>query len=183
MGEDIHCVANNAAVLEGLLCVFHVERSSGNGLSNTQNELPLLSDWDKQCIAVRERWDARLGAPLLSSEAARRQLCSCAPLPCWLVLCTHALVLGSPAVQALGAEFEIDFINLSYTRTAEDVREARRCALGWAPRHATPHPAPHEGSGDKGGRVRWCARCLPGGACVCVCVCAVACPGSCTRWA
>lgn len=28
--------------------------------------------------------------------------------------------------QALGAEFEIDFLNLSYTRTAEDVREARR---------------------------------------------------------
>jgi pyruvate kinase len=29
-------------------------------------------------------------------------------------------------LQALGSEFEIDFLNLSYTRTAEDVREARR---------------------------------------------------------
>ncbi len=34
--------------------------------------------------------------------------------------------------QALGAEFEIDFLNLSYTRTAEDVREARRCVVGRA---------------------------------------------------
>uniref|UniRef100_A0A7S0RHC8 Pyruvate kinase n=1 Tax=Chlamydomonas leiostraca TaxID=1034604 RepID=A0A7S0RHC8_9CHLO len=79
---DVVCVAKNSAVLEGLLCVFHAERSQGNGLSNTQNELPLLSDWDKQCIA------------------------------------------------ALGSEFEIDFLNLSYTRCAEDVREARRFLHG-----------------------------------------------------
>ncbi len=52
-GEDVKCVAKNSAVLEGLLCVFHAERSTGSGLSNTQNELPVLSDWDKQCIAVR----------------------------------------------------------------------------------------------------------------------------------
>jgi hypothetical protein len=51
-GTDVVCVAKNSAVLEGLLCVFHAERSTGNGLLNTQNELPLLSDWDKQCIAV-----------------------------------------------------------------------------------------------------------------------------------
>lgn len=43
-----------------------------------QNDLPLLSDYDKRCIAE------------------------------------------------LGAEFDIDFISLSYTRTGEDVREARR---------------------------------------------------------
>eukprot|EP00983_Pelagomonas_calceolata_P115848 1160244-Pelagomonas_calceolata.AAC.5 len=30
-------------------------------------------------------------------------------------------------LQTLGSEYEIDFINLSYTRNAEDVREARRC--------------------------------------------------------
>jgi len=74
---EVHCVAQNSAVLEGLLCVFHAERSTGNALSNVQNELPLLSDWDKHCI------------------------------------------------QALGAEFEIDFISLSYCRSAEDVRECR----------------------------------------------------------
>lgn len=51
-GVDVVCIAKNSAVLEGLLCVFHAERSTGNGLLNTQNELPLLSDWDKQCIAV-----------------------------------------------------------------------------------------------------------------------------------
>ena len=46
--------------------------------SPLQNELPLLCDWDRECI------------------------------------------------KALGQEFEIDFINISYTRTAEDVREAHR---------------------------------------------------------
>eukprot|EP00955_Chlamydomonas_euryale_P088077 364347-Chlamydomonas_euryale.AAC.24 len=45
-------------------------------LSCSQNDLPLLADWDKHCITE------------------------------------------------LGKEFEIDFINLSYTRTAADVREA-----------------------------------------------------------
>lgn len=77
-GQDVFCIAQNSAVLEGLLCVFHAERSHGGDLLNVQNELPLLSDWDKHCI------------------------------------------------QQLGQEFEIDFINLSYTRTGADVVEARK---------------------------------------------------------
>ncbi|KAF5827684.1 cytosolic pyruvate kinase [Dunaliella salina] len=77
--KEVVCMARNTATLEGLLCVFHCERSAtANLVSNIQNELPLLSDWDKECI------------------------------------------------QTLGSEYEIDFINLSYTRNAEDVREARR---------------------------------------------------------
>jgi hypothetical protein len=52
-GGDVVCVAKNAAVLEGLLCVFHAERSTGGGLSNAQNDLPLLSDWDKHCVQAR----------------------------------------------------------------------------------------------------------------------------------
>lgn len=55
-GTEVRCVAKNNATLEGLLCVFHCERSSSAHLvTNIQNELPLLSDWDKQCIQVRER--------------------------------------------------------------------------------------------------------------------------------
>jgi len=73
---DVVCIAQNAAVLDGLLCVFHVERSTSGTVANVQNDLPLLADWDKHCITE------------------------------------------------LGKEFEIDFINLSYTRTAADVREA-----------------------------------------------------------
>ncbi|GAX81789.1 hypothetical protein CEUSTIGMA_g9217.t1 [Chlamydomonas eustigma] len=76
-GEEVHCIAQNASVLEGLLCVFHAERSRGDGLSNVQNELPVLSDWDKHCITD------------------------------------------------LASEFEIDFINLSYARCAQDVIDAR----------------------------------------------------------
>eukprot|EP00877_Chromochloris_zofingiensis_P009758 jgi/Chrzof1/5035/Cz15g09100.t1_PYK1[v5.2] len=73
---DVLCVAKNDAVLDGLLTVFHVERSSDE-LLNLQNDLPLLSDYDKDCLMT------------------------------------------------LGQEYEIDFLSLSYTRTVEDVVEAR----------------------------------------------------------
>jgi hypothetical protein len=46
---DVVCVARNDALLDGLLTVFHVERSSDE-LLNLQNDLPLLSDYDKECI-------------------------------------------------------------------------------------------------------------------------------------
>jgi hypothetical protein len=48
-GSDVVCVARNDALLDGLLTVFHVERSSDE-LLNLQNDLPLLSDYDKECI-------------------------------------------------------------------------------------------------------------------------------------
>lgn len=73
---DVICRAQNDAVLDGLLTVYHVERSSDQ-LLNLQNDLPLLSDYDKECLA------------------------------------------------ALAQDYEIDFLSLSYTRNAEDVREAR----------------------------------------------------------
>ncbi|EFJ40338.1 cytosolic pyruvate kinase [Volvox carteri f. nagariensis] len=76
-GDDVVCIAKNDAVLDGLLTVFHAERSS-EGLSNVQNDLPLLSDYDKECLHI------------------------------------------------LAQDFEIDFLSLSYTRSADDVREARR---------------------------------------------------------
>lgn len=76
-GTEVVCEAQNDAVLDGLLTVFHVERSTDT-LSNVQNELPLLSDYDKECLA------------------------------------------------AMGAEYEIDFVSLSYTRTRQDLRDARK---------------------------------------------------------
>ena len=75
-GTDVVCVAKNEALLDGLLTVFHVERSSDE-LLNAQNDLPLLSEYDKECLA------------------------------------------------ALSAEYEIDFVSLSYTRNVNDVMEAR----------------------------------------------------------
>ncbi|KXZ44880.1 hypothetical protein GPECTOR_61g833 [Gonium pectorale] len=75
-GDDVICIAKNDAVLDGLLTVFHAERSV-EGLANVQNDLPLLSEYDKECLAI------------------------------------------------LAQDFEIDFVSLSYTRAAEDVREAR----------------------------------------------------------
>ena len=47
---DVICRANNDAVLDGLLTVFHLERSADE-LLNLQNDLPLLSDYDKECLA------------------------------------------------------------------------------------------------------------------------------------
>lgn len=75
-GTEILCEAKNDAELDGLLTVFHIERSNDT-LLNVQNENPLLSPYDEECLI------------------------------------------------ALGKEFEIDFVSLSYTRTREDVREAR----------------------------------------------------------
>lgn len=46
---DVVCVAKNEALLDGLLTVFHVERSTDE-LLNLQNDLPLLSEYDKECM-------------------------------------------------------------------------------------------------------------------------------------
>ncbi len=54
-GPDVFCVAKNNAVLEGLLTVFHTERSTDT-LLNVQNTLPLLSQYDKEAIEVR--WES-----------------------------------------------------------------------------------------------------------------------------
>ncbi|KAI8472796.1 MAG: pyruvate kinase [Monoraphidium minutum] len=75
-GTDVVCQAKNDALLDGLLTLFHLERST-DALLNMQNDLPLLSDYDKECLV------------------------------------------------ALGQEYEIDFVSLSYTRTMDDVVEAR----------------------------------------------------------
>eukprot|EP00877_Chromochloris_zofingiensis_P009130 jgi/Chrzof1/4470/Cz14g14130.t1_PYK3[v5.2] len=75
-GQNIICQATNSADMDGLMTVFHMERSS-DALVNLQNNLPLFSDYDRQAIEV------------------------------------------------LGREFEIDFLLVTYTRTGEDIREAR----------------------------------------------------------
>ena len=73
---QVHGVAKNDAVLEGLLCIFHVAHAGGAARAD-ECELPLLSDWDKEMI------------------------------------------------KCLGAEFDIDYISLSYCRSPEDVLECR----------------------------------------------------------
>lgn len=73
---DVICTAKTTAELDGLLTVFHTERSA-DGLVNTQNDLPILCEADRSIIT------------------------------------------------ALSKEFEIDFVSLSFTRTADDVQHAR----------------------------------------------------------
>lgn len=48
---EVICTAKNNAVLDGLLTIFHQERSA-EGLSNLQNDLPCLTDFDRQAIQV-----------------------------------------------------------------------------------------------------------------------------------
>lgn len=61
----------------GLLTIFHAERSE-QGLDNQCDDLPLLSPYDKECLAM---------------------LAHC--------------------------KYEVDWLNLSYTRSAADVRQAK----------------------------------------------------------
>lgn len=46
---EVVCVARNNSQLDGLLTVFHTERSA-DGLSNVQNELPALNPEDKAAL-------------------------------------------------------------------------------------------------------------------------------------
>jgi len=48
---EVICQAKNDAVLDGLLTVFHQERSE-EGLANIQNDLPALTDFDRQAVAI-----------------------------------------------------------------------------------------------------------------------------------
>jgi pyruvate kinase len=54
-GADVVCEAqNDAAALGGVLTVFHMERSA-DGLSNVQNDQPLMTDGDKAAIVALGR--------------------------------------------------------------------------------------------------------------------------------
>ncbi len=48
-GPDVTCVANNDTTLDGLLTIFHTERST-DSLHNVQNELPILTPADEEAI-------------------------------------------------------------------------------------------------------------------------------------
>lgn len=46
---EVTCTANGNSELDGLLTVFHTERSN-NSLANKQNELPILHETDKEAL-------------------------------------------------------------------------------------------------------------------------------------
>jgi hypothetical protein len=45
----VTCTARNSADLNGLLTIFHTERSA-DALQNVQNDLPILTDYDKKAL-------------------------------------------------------------------------------------------------------------------------------------
>lgn len=49
-GTDVICEAQTAASLSGLLTLWHIERDPYGPISNIQNELPILSDKDKDTL-------------------------------------------------------------------------------------------------------------------------------------
>ena len=50
--SNVVCTAMNAGVLDGLITVFHTERSA-DSLANLQNDLPILCPEDKAALEVR----------------------------------------------------------------------------------------------------------------------------------
>lgn len=48
-GDNVQCTASTNANLDGLVTVFHTERSQDT-LNNVQNDLPIMTDQDKQGI-------------------------------------------------------------------------------------------------------------------------------------
>ena len=48
---DVICTAKTTAELDGLLTVFHTERSA-DALTNVQNDLPILCEADRSAIAA-----------------------------------------------------------------------------------------------------------------------------------
>lgn len=136
---DVICVAKNEALLDGLLTVFHVERSSDE-LLNLQNDLPLLSEYDKECLislaAVSFLCLERFSDDLLClsrfvlqpsdkclGPKSLRRISTYISNPGFL-LCKYREGESSMCRNLL-QDYEIDFISLSYTRTVDDVIEAR----------------------------------------------------------
>lgn len=48
-GDNVICTANNHANLDGLVTIFHTERSPDT-LNNVQNDLPIMTEDDKSNI-------------------------------------------------------------------------------------------------------------------------------------
>ena len=48
-GDDVICTALNDAHMDGLLTVIHSEKE-GDGMSSSQTDLPLLTDYDEKAI-------------------------------------------------------------------------------------------------------------------------------------
>ena len=73
MGEsDVVCTAMNAGVLDGLITVFHTERSA-DSLANLQNDLPILCPEDKAALEV---WLAFWAGPAQLQVGLGSQLAS-----------------------------------------------------------------------------------------------------------
>ena len=49
--DEVICTSRNSAQLNGLLTVFHTERST-DSLQNIQNDLPILTEYDKKVSAL-----------------------------------------------------------------------------------------------------------------------------------
>ena len=103
--DEVICTSRNSAQLDGLLTVFHTERSADT-LQNIQNDLPILTEYDKKVIKaiskeleidflslsfVREGEDLTVAREFLESIGATTTKVRIAPTvpPCPCPACMH----------------------------------------------------------------------------------------------
>lgn len=99
-GDDVVCVVKNSATLAGSLFTLHI--------SQVHIDLPTLSDKDKQVSSFQ--------------ISLTQCFLSCFGLLPWLIShCLNPLV--HQVISSWGMQNKIDFLSLSYTRHAEDVRQ------------------------------------------------------------
>lgn len=91
--KDVVCTAMNAGVLDGLITVFHTERSA-DSLANLQNDLPILCPEDKAALEVGSAGVAQLQGPGFLVRPAH--FCAPSTRPRW-----RCGVRGGPAGLAL----------------------------------------------------------------------------------
>jgi len=147
----------NAGVLDGLITVFHTERSA-DSLANLQNDLPVLCEEDKAALEARGPRPPRAGPgrrsstldPLQCHRGARRAPLTISSIhqataaqPALCLLCLLLLVRGSLLGRLRKAAPEVQRApapRLEHASPA-DGHAGRRAVLAQRPRRAAPGAA------------------------------------------
>ena len=127
--DEVICTSRNSAQLDGLLTVFHTERSA-DSLQNIQNDLPILTEYDKKIIAaiskeieidflslsfVREGEDLTIAREYLESIGATTTK-----------VCCHPAIHSTPLHSKKAAEAQTGSIHVRVQRWSSIARHRNR---------------------------------------------------------